>query len=883
MSDKSRPDFWRRYLRFWGANVNADVDAEIAFHIEELIAQYVAGGMPPDEARRLAVQRFGDRDGVARTMRTLANQRETSMRRTECLDALSRDLRFAVRQLAKRPGFTLVALLTLAFGIGANTAIFSAVNSVLLRPLPVPQLDRLVFVHDNLPRLPLMETPLDPNETVELTTRNDLFIAAGGVSSGSAVLTGSGEPRRIVLGSTVGRYFDVFAQAPHLGRFYRADESENDQHRVLVLAYDFWQELGGNPSIVGQTLQLNGVSFQVVGVMKQGFRYPNGTQAWRPYALNAQTKVNRGRLMMNSVARLRDDITPQQLQTQLDGISRKLHSGAKPEDFYMTGKPFLVAYAGELRPVLLVLLGAVGFVLLIACANVASLQLVHGTARTREIAVRNALGAGRGTIIRQLLVENLVLSIGGGVLGLAFGVAILKLLSVAGAAQLSVLESVELDATVLTFTAVATILSGFLFGIIPALRAGRVDLQGALKDGNRGASLGARKSRALETGVVIQVALTLVLLLGSGLMIRSLGELLSQNPGFNPERVATLRVSAMGQRYGARGSLTPFYDDLIARLSATPGLASVGMINNLPFSGGDSSPFRIIGRENDPTKPALHANMHAIGGDYFTTMGIPLLRGRAFDKTDVYTENQSTWVAIIDETLAKTYFPNEDPIGQRINQGPDATIVGVVGTVTQGELGEPPKATIYYPYTQHNWHPTMYVVSRTTLPLASVVPMVRHTVSAIDPNLPVYEPRMLEERISASLGPRRLAMSVLTGLALLSLGLAVFGLYGVISYAVSQRTTEFGIRVALGAQAGDVRGLVVRQGATLALLGVVVGVVVAFGTTQALERLLFGVSAHDPITFIGTPVLLGIVAVVASYIPARRATRVSPIEALKSS
>jgi putative ABC transport system permease protein len=607
-------------------------------------------------------------------------------------------------------------------------------------------------------------------------------------------------------------------------------------------------------------------------------------QLWSPFALNAETKVYHGRLFMSTIARLRDGVTAAQLQTQLDVETQTMHTGAKRAELYMTSRAFLDEYAGQLRPTLLVLLGAVGFVLLIACANVASLQLVHGAARTRELAVRAALGAGRGTIIRQLLVENLVLSIGGGLLGLTVGVAILKLLSVAGASQLPALESLHLDGVVLAFTAMATIVSGFLFGIIPAIRAGRVDLQDALKEGTRGASIGARKNRVLRMGVVVQVALTLVLLVGSGLMIRSLRALLSENPGFNPDRVATVRVTVAGQRYNGQALLANFYDGLLGRLAATPGIGAVGMIGELPFSGAtNSSPFTIRGRASDPSQPAMHANMRATGGDYFKAMGIPLLKGRGFDKTDVFTPNQSNTAAIIDETLAKTYFPNEDPIGKQINQGTDATIVGVVGTVSHGELGETPKATIYYPFTQHPWYSSMYIVARSPLPLPAIVPMIRNVVTSLDPNLPVFEPRMLDERIGESLAPRRLAMTVLTGLAALSLGLAVFGLYGVISYAVSQRTTEFGIRVALGAQTSDVRRMVIRQGLVLALAGVIVGVVAAFVATQALARLLFGVSTHDPLTFVGAPVILAAVAVVASYLPARRATRVSPLEALRSS
>jgi len=876
--DDDRLPSWRRYLRFWRTNVREDVSAEIDFHLEALIEEYVANGMSPDDARRAAISRFGDPDRVAGAMRVLAQQRETTMRRSETLLGLDRDLRFAFRQLAKRPAFTVVALITLALGIGANTAIFSAVNTVLLRPLPVRDLDRIVFIHDNLPKLNLMETPLDPSEVLALTPRSDLFAATGAVRGGSVVLTETGEPRRLARGQTQGRFFDAFGVAPYLGRIYRPDESENGNHRVALLSHDFWRELGADRGIVGRKLTLNGESIEVVGVMQPDFRYPRGVQLWSPYPVTSETRENRGRLMMSTVAKVRADVSPEQLQSKLDEINKELHPNAERSDFYMTSRGFVSEYAGQLRPTLIVLLGAVGFVLLIACANVASLQLVHGTARTREMAVRAALGAGRWTIVRQLLVENLVLSIGGGLLGLAVGVAVLKLLALAGAAQLPALEHIRFDRSVLLFTALATIASGVLFGLAPALRAGRVDLQEGLKEGTRN-SLGARKNRLLQVGVVVQVALTLVLLLGSTLMIRSLRELLAQNPGFDPEQVHTVRMAVTGPR-SRPVQLTLFYDELMQRLRAVSAFDGVGMVSELPFSGSnDSSPFTIIGKETDPNGPALHANLHTIGGDYFKAMSIPLVSGRVFDATDTKATQR---VAIVDETLAKKFFGDEDPIGKRISQGMDATIVGIVGTVSQGELGEPAKATIYYPYAQHDWYSTMYVTVRSALRLAAVQASVRQAVGAIDPNVPLFEPRTLEERIGVSLAPRRLAMTVLTGLAALSLVLAVLGLYGVISYAVSQRTTEFGIRVALGAQPRDVRGMVLRQGLALGVVGVVVGLAAALLATQALSTLIFGISARDPLSFVGAAIALTAVTVVAAYIPARRATSVSPLETLRS-
>ena len=875
---------WWRYLRFWGTNVRADVDDEISFHLEELVGHYVARGLPPDEARRIATERFGDREHIALAMRNLANQRETAMQRTEWLDSMRRDLRYAVRQLGKRPAFTCVALITLALGIGANTAIFSAVNAVLLHPVATTDIDRLMVVRTNLPTMNLMNEAVGPGEALDLMARRDLFDVSGAWAGRGAVITEIGDPRRVAVARTMGQFFDVFHAVPALGRFYRPDESEPGKERVVVLSYALWRELGADRSLIGKRITLSGVSHEVVGVAPESFDYPRGTQLYAPIAMTPQYAQNRGQLIWTVLGRMKTGISRAQFDAGILAEQQRWHRDLHYGDQqFLNVIPLVTVIAGQLRPALLVLLGAVGVVLLIACANIASLQLVHGTARTRELAVRAALGAGRGTIVRQLLVENFVLSVVGGLIGLGVGAAILKLMAAAGASQMPALTDVRLSGSALLFTAVATLIAGLLFGLLPALRAGRVDVQEALKDGAGGASLGGRRSRLLHTSVVVQVALTLVLLVGSGLMIRSLRVLLSQNPGFSAEHVITMKMTVTGPRYQKSGSLTTFYDQLLDRFSGMKDLEPVGFVSELPFSGeNDSSPFTIIGRAPNPNLPTMHANLHTIGGDYFRAMGIPLLRGRTFDKTDVATPDQATWVCVIDETLAKTYFPNEDPIGKRINQGPDATIVGVVGTVSQGELGEPPKATVYYPYTQHAWYSGMYIVTRTTLPTASVVSRVRGAIQAIDPNIPLFSTQTLDERIAGSLAPRRLAMIILTGLAALSLGLAIFGLYGVISYAVSQRTREFGIRLALGARPTDVQSMVLRQGVLLALTGVILGLSGAFIATRALSNLLFGVSARDPFTFIAGPVVLALVAIAASYLPARRATKTNPLDALRS-
>jgi putative ABC transport system permease protein len=697
-------------------------------------------------------------------------------------------------------------------------------------------------------------------------------------------MTEAGDPRRLTAARTIGRFFDVFGVVPAVGRLYRADESSADQSHVAVLSHALWQELGGERAIVGKGIILNCDRYEVIGVAPRGFDYPRATDVYLPMPMTAQYAQNRGQMIWNVVGRMKTGITRAQFDAGIAGEQRRWHM--LPGGSYDKLKQFLnivpltTMLAGQLRPVLLVLLGAVGFVLLIACANVASLQLVHGTVRARELAVRAALGAERGVILRQLLVENLLLSIGGGVLGLITGQAILIILARFGSAQIPALEHVSLSSLALAFTALATIVSGLVFGLAPAVRGSRVDLNTTLKDATRGGSMSGRKHRLLQSAVVAQVALTVLLLLGSGLLIQSLRHLLAQQPGFSPERLVSVRTTAAGPRYTQPGALTTFYDELLARVRGVPGVNGVGVVGELPFSGmSNSSPFRVIGRDADPNGPETHANIRVVNDAYFATMGIPLLRGRTFDATDITGAPNA---AIIDAQLAKLFFPNEDPIGKRINQGPDAVIVGVVGSVAQGELGEPPKATFYYTYRQYNWYPTMFVVVRSNLPAGAVASIVRDAVKQIDPHAPVFDVRTVEERISESLAPRRLAMIVLTSLAAVSLTLAIFGLYGVVSYVVSERTTEFGIRAALGAEPSQVRALVVAQGMRLAIAGVALGVAAAWVASNALAALLFGVSVHDAVTFATTGVLVIIVAAAASWIPARRATAIPLIDALRA-
>jgi predicted permease len=866
--------FRRRLFR---DDLKSEVTDEIGFHLEALVAEYVSAGMPEPDARRKATERFGDPERIAGAMRTLAHQRERVNRRTAVLRGIDRDVRFAFRQARKRPAFTCIALVTLALGIGANTAIFSAVNQVLLHPIAAEHLDRIAFVQDNFPRLGLNGTPLDPAETHGLFALRTVFRSVGGLASGSATLTRESDTQRLVRGRTIGSFFEVFGVHAHIGRLYRPDESQAGNHRVAVLSYDYWRELGSDSAIVGRTMMLNDSAFTVIGVMQRDFRFPRGAHLWSPLPYAPDTLQNRGRLSMITVGRFDNDVDPGQVDAALSSYGLLQHPGSTRADFFMSTRPFVSAMAGELQPALIVLLVAVAFVLLIACANVASLQLVHGAGRMREMAVRAALGAGRVTLVRQLVVENVVLATVGGVLGVGVGVASLRLLAGMGASQLAALQHLHVDLRALGFTAATTLVTAVAVGLVPAWRGGDVDMNVALKSGTR--QSGDRSHHRLISGaVVMQLALAIVLVLGAALMIQSFRRLLAQHPGFDDRGVYTMRLAVAGPR-ARPPQITVFYDELVGRLRRASGVSSVGLISELPFSGAtNSSPFRIIGREADPSAPALHANLRVTGGDYFAAMGIPLIRGRLFSASD---RKGSEPVAIIDETLANTYFPNEDPIGKRINQGPDATIVGIVGTVSHDELGEPAKSTFYYPYSQKDWYASLYIAVRSSLPLASVQQIVRAEVQSIDPGVPLFEVRSLHDRIGASVAPRKLAMSVLTALAMLSLGLAMFGMYGVISYAVAERRQEFGIRVALGARAADVSTMVLRQAALLGVTGVTIGIVASYFATQALSRLVFGVSPRDPVSFAIAAAAMTGVALVAAYVPARRATRIDPVDALR--
>jgi predicted permease len=862
--------------------VEGEVSEEIRFHLEERIEELMAQGMGRDEAEREARSRFGDPRSVRNQLQRIDRRMVRRRSLGDALEALWRDVRFAGRALRKSPGFTLIAVLTLALGIGANTAIFSAVNGVLLRPLAVPELNRLYVIRQDVPGLKLLGGPLTPAQAEELARHPELIEALAGVAGTSFNLTGAGEPQRIAGVRTMGHFFELFALAPALGRFYHAEDSQNGNTQVAVLSNGFWHSwAGADPGVIGRSIELNGSSYRIVGVLPAGFRYRQNAQVFVPLEITQRMR-EQGSWMITAVGRLNAGISPEQLPSRMARFTAAWQadrSRAYPPELHLgfTATSLVDVQAGELRSLLLLLMVAVVLVLLIACANVANLQLVRAMSRAKELAVRAAMGAGRWPIMRQLVVENALVAGAGGALGLGLGVLALHSLRSMGATQFPVLQNLELDPSVLAFTAGVTLLAVLISGLAPSLRAAQTKVGSVLREASRGSSSGPERNRLLRISAMAQVALSLLLLLGAGLLIRSLASLLAIDPGFEPAQVLTFRVTLPSSIQEAQR--VTFFEQLTARLSGLSGIEGAGAISDLPFGEGrNSSPFQIPGKPVAPGEPERHADMRFVQGDYFSTLGIPLLKGRSFGVAD---RKGGPWVAVIDESLARQYFGAEDPVDQQISQGPTATIIGVVGAIKHGALSEPDKPTIYYSYSQAPWYPGLYLTLRTGRNPSGLLSEVKARVAELDRKLPIYDIEPMQERLDRSVGTRRLAMLVLSGFAGLALLLALLGVYGVLSYSTSRRTHELGIRMALGAVQRDLVRMVLLSGLALAGTGIVIGLGAFLLLARWLGTILYGVTPHDLLTIVTGTVLLGFSAVIAAYLPARRAARVDPVRALR--
>lgn len=802
------------------------------------------------------------------------------------------DLKFGWRMLAANPGFTAVAIIALALGIGANTAIFSVVNAVALRPLPIHQPDRVVAIHEKYTQIGLASIGVSAPDFADISRLTNIFQNTAVLTSQNFNLTGAGRPERVNGFLVTNGFFSLMGVKPLLGRWFLPSEDQPGADHEAVLSDGLWKGVfGADPHVVGKDITLDGENYTVVGVMPASFDLPNMTpDLWAPLALTpAQLDPvkQRSHQWLSMVARLRPGVTLAQAQTALNSVASRLmreypnyfppHIG-----YGMNAVPLFSDLIGSTGKFLFVLLTAVGFVLLIACSNVANLMLARSTARSREMAVRAALGAGRLRIVRQLLTESVLLAVIGGAIGLFLAVWGVELLKMVGPNNVPRLNEASVDGHVLAFTAIASLIAGVLFGLAPALDASKTNLHETLKEGGRSGSAGAGRQRLRSLLVIGEVALTLVLLVGCFLMIESFNHLLDVNPGFDPHNVLTLQITLPATQYSKPAQMTGFYNTLLDRVSHLPGVKSAGAVDVLPFNQfGNSGTFFIEGEPPRAGEIWPHADVRRIMPGLFSTLRVPLKQGRVFTDGDTAS---SPHVAIIDDVLAREYWPNEDPIGHRVAMASSTpewyTVVGIVGNVRNRGFSAPRKGVLYFPLAQ--WpKPHMSLVIRTASNPDAVAGAVRQAVASIDRQQPVYSVKTMEQYVSESVTDQRLAVYLLAAFAALALILAAVGIYGVISYSVSQRTHEIGVRAALGAQQGDILRMILRQGLWLALLGAGAGIVAALGLTQLMASILYGVKPYDPLAFVVVAPTLIAVALFACYLPARRATKVDPTIALR--
>lgn len=800
------------------------------------------------------------------------------------------DIRFGLRGLLKRPGATAIALVTLALGIGVNTAIFSAVDSILLRPLPLKDPERLVSVWEQTPALGIQQNQAAPANFFDLRNQNQSFEALGAYGPLDINLTGAGDPERLDGQLVTANVFSILGVAPALGRTFLANEDQPGQEHVVVLSDALWQRrFNRDPSIINRNITLNGESFTVVGVMPRSFFFPlRETELWVPWAMEPEQASGRGDHYLALVARLKPGVSIDSANADLAAIGQRL-SVEYPrtnEGLGFIARSLHKDYVGDLRLPMLILFGAVGLVLLIACANVANLLLAQATTRRKEIAIRIALGARRWTIVRQMLVESLLLASGGGVLGVLGALWGVQALTTFLPESLSKLQGVNIDARVLLFTIGVSVLTAIIFGGLPALLASRTTPGATLSDVARDMAGGASGRHVRRVLVVSEVALAVVLLVSAGLLIRSFQLLRQVEPGFNPENALTMRMVLPFPKYAKQEARSAFFDEVLRQVKETPGVEAAGMITFLPLSfSGMNFSFSVEGRTAPSDMNLPFALFRVVSPDYFRAMGIPLLRGRYFEAHDA---PGSIPVTLVNHRLAEQYWPGEEAIGKRLKVGPAdspnawLTVVGVVGDVRQTGLHEQ-KLEFYVPYMQErrSFMAPRDLVVRTKADPALIAAAVRKAVWAVDKDQPVSNVRTMEQVFASAISQERFQALMLGLSAALALVLACVGLYGVISYTVVQRTHEIGVRMALGAQPVDVLRLVIRQGMLLTFAGVVVGIVAGTFVTRVLTDMLFGVTPRDPLTFAGVPVLLLMVAFLACYVPARRATRIDPLAALR--
>ena len=880
------------------ATLEAAIVEELAQDLDDCYAALLAGGASEADAYQQTLLQLQGDEFLRRELQCVAPRYALdptllgTNRKTNMIADFVQDLRFGARMLAKQPGFTLIAVITLALGIGANTAIFSVVNAVLLRPLPFADDARLVTIWAKLPVAGIKWLFTSPAEFADYRERTQGFAQVGAYGGADFTLTGRGEAERLTGAIVSHEMLPLLGIKPMLGRSFTAEEEQEGRTNVVVLSHGSWQRrFGGEAQLVGQTILLNDQPCTVVGIMPPGFQFPGtDTELWKPLLLTAKERAEgeRGSRWLNTIARLKPGVTMAQAQTDLETLADQLRR--EYPRFYggNTGWGLKLVslrkeLVGDMGSALPLLLAVVGCVLLIACANVANLLLARAATRQKEIVVRAALGAQRGRIIRQLFSESLLLAVAGGALGIVLALFSNTQLLKLGPPELTSGGPIKLDWRVLLFTTAVALLTAVLFGLAPAWQATKFNLTETLKDSGRNSSAGRGRLRNLL--VVSEIALALMLLVSAGLVLKSFYRLIQIDPGFDAANVLTMQLALSPERYREGAQQRAFYEQVLRQIEALPGVQAAGAVHNLPMSGsGNTRNFSIEGVQ----ETRLNVDFYQASPNYFTAMGMHLANGRFFTSND--REGQPP-VAIINETLARHYFPDQNPLGKRLKMGnatgpfPWLPIVGVVRDVKHNGLDEETKPALYVSYLQSplpDWkYYSLYLTVRTQADPLAMVETLRRTVHGLDQNQPIYRVATLEQLLSRSLAARKFSLLLLALFAALALTLAVIGLYSVLAYAVTQRRQEIGIRLALGAQRQDILKLVLKEGMTLTATSIGLGLLASVAVTRWLKSLLFGVSPNDAMTYAAIALLLTAVALLACWLPARRATTVDPLIALR--
>ena len=889
---------WTRFRRLFGLEPAADVDAELAFHVEMRVRELVEQGETPERARQLALQRFGDYAGARRECVAINERRKRHMQRTEFITELRQDIGYAVRMLRRTPAFTAAALLTLALGIGANSAIFSVVHGVLLESLPYRDAHRLHHLQMLYPD-GTKYTGFSAPDFMSVRQETQAFERLEAFATGTQTLTGLGEPVELAGAAVTTGLFEFLGLHLRIGRTFLPEESQPGRTNVTVLSHGLWQRMfGADPNVLGRSITVSGRPLAVVGVLAPEAQLPYEAEIFAPLEFDARFDATTGRgrrsEFLATIGLARGGVAAADLDADLKRIGARLQNEFPDMNggLTFTSTPLRDLMVGEVERPLLMLLGAVGFVLVVACVNVANLLLARGSARHGELAVRAALGAGRARLVRQLITEAVVLGLAGGALGLALAYWGTEALIAAKPADLPRLDQIGLDGSVVLFTLGAAVLTGLVFGMVPAVQATHEHLLRGLQESGRSAGGGRRTHRMRSALVVAEMALAVILLTGSGLLIRSFVELTRVNPGFQAEGAMAVRVSFRGTNYQTGDSVRKRIAEIEERLRALPGVTAVAAGSVLPLGGlGALNDFAVEGAPPPPPDVNQEIAVASATPDYFTAIGAPLRRGRLFTALD---HAKAPPVAILNEAAVRRWFPDQDPIGRRVlSGGGPREVIGIVGNVLQRNPGQPAAPQMFLPFEQRTSATARFIVRAAGAPATrglrggvegnalALAPAVREQIRALDPNLPIADVMPLNEMVSRSIARPRFYTSLLTLFAAVALALSATGIFGVMSYTVAQQSKEIGIRMALGARTADVLRGVVGRAVTLAAIGVAAGIVAALALGRVIRNQLFGVDVFDPITLASVVAVLMGTAVIASLWPARRAATVDPIAAFR--